>query len=639
MGPSPTYVLGVNAYDHDVSAALLRDGAVVVAVSKERITRVKHDTGFYADPVAYCLLAEGITLDDVAVVVRNSYLLPVGELERQLRTRADSRLFTPEDRARAERSVLFGAGPPKVVDVSHHLAHAYAAFACSPFERGAVMVVDGVGSLRADVLEDVPPHCEAPPQARESESWYAFEGKRLRTVRKIWMPPPRGLVNDDFLTMEGLGALYSRVSSYVFGHWNRCGEVMGLAPYGRPGLAPLAWLEGEELRMRPWDDAMAHPCEGLGDEAWARSPHRRHWEDLARRMQEDTEEVLLGRARHLHREVGAPALALAGGVALNCVANGRLREEGPFEEVFVQPAAGDDGIALGCALYGWLEVLGRERTWVLRDAALGMPYGEEHLRAAVAAAPARLGCARSRPADVVEAVADLLTAGRVVGWFQGGSEFGPRALGRRSILADPRRTSMRDHVNAHVKHRQAFRPFAPAIPREDAGAWFEGLRDSPFMLQAARVRSGKRERIPAVVHVDGSARVQTVERATNPRFHALLRAFERRTGVPVLLNTSFNDRGEPLVETPGDALATFLATELDALALGDHLLRKRALPRALRPLLRRWARLRQRVGRRALRRAAARRVLQEEGEPPPVRGPADHVTARRRAAAPPRPGR
>lgn len=610
MSGSDRYVLGVNAYDHDVSACLLRNGEVVAAINKERLTRLKHDTGFYAHPVAYCLLAAGITLDDVELVVRNSYLLPVAELERRFLSYAGSFLMSPSDRDQALRSALFGARPPKVVDVSHHLAHAYSAFACSPFESGAVMVVDGVGSHREDATEAIPAGSETHPLSRESESYYVFEGKRLQAIEKVWMEPTKGLVNEEFFFMGGLGALYSRVSSYVFGHWNRCGEVMGLAPFGRLTMEPLVELREDGLRLAPWPEGFAHPYLGWSDHAWKSSPHRPHWEDLARRIQEDAELVLLERARRLHARTLTPNLVLAGGVALNCVANGRVIEESPFENVFIQPAAGDDGIALGCALYGHLEILGGERTYVMHHPYLGVTYPEERVRAAVGRPAVSLSATRRLSRDVVSETAELLAQGRVVGWIQGGSEFGPRSLGNRSILADPRDARMRDHVNGRVKHRQGFRPFAPAILAERASEYFDGHLPSPFMLLAHRVRPEVRDRIPAVTHVDGTARVQTVHVETNPRLHALLRAFEQRTGVPVLLNTSFNDRGEPIVETPGDAVRAFLSTELDVLVVHDWILRKRASHRMLRPLLRRWIRLRSAMSSAALREAAAKSILQ-----------------------------
>jgi carbamoyltransferase len=429
----------------------------------------------------------------------------------------------------------------------------------------------------------------------------------------VWLPPAKGFLSEEFVAMDGLGALYSRVSTYVFGHWNKCGEVMGLASYGRDSLPPLVRLEGDDLRFTPWDERFVFPFEGGSDAEWEASPHRTHWEDLAWRVQRDVEDVLLERARRLAASTGSRRLAMAGGVALNCVANGRLLLEGPFEELFVQPAAGDDGIALGCALYGDAVLRGHGRRWRMEHAYLGAPYDEARVADALRGFGTRLALARRRPADLAEETADLLAAGRVVGWFQGGSEFGPRALGNRSILADPRDTGMRDRVNARVKHRQAFRPFAPVVLAERAREWFEIPVDSPYMLLAGRVRPEMRSRVPAIVHVDGTARVQTLRRETNPRLYALIEAFARRTGVPLLLNTSFNDRGEPLVETPQNAVDCFLGTELDALAIHDRLLVKRGAWRLLRPLGRRLRRVRAALDLAAWRRRAAEAVRRREG--------------------------
>jgi carbamoyltransferase len=461
-------------------------------------------------------------------------------------------------------------------------------------------------------VEPVPPASETEPSAREAESYYAFDGKALRTLEKVWLPHAKGIVGDDFFCMPGLGALYSRVSTYVFGHWNRCGEVMGLAPYGRLEMPPLATLGGDGLRIPEWPEDLRYPFLGYRAKAWEASPHRRHWEDLTRRIQDDTETVLIERARRLHERTGSPNLVMAGGVALNCVANGRILEETPFERVFIQPAAGDDGIALGCALYGHLELLGGERAYVMEHPYLGVTYPDEQVEAATRLVGARLTAARRRSPDVVEETAELLAKGAILGWFQGGSEFGPRALGNRSILADPRDARTKDRVNARVKHRQGFRPFAPAVLAEKAADYFEGSSDSPFMLLAQRVKPAAREKIPAVVHVDGTARVQTVHRETNPRFHALIEAFARRTGVPVLLNTSFNDRGEPIVETPEDAVRCFLSTDLDAVVLHDWILRKRGVHRVLAPVLRRWIRVRRAMESSAYREAAAQSILEGE---------------------------
>ncbi|MDJ0973301.1 MAG: carbamoyltransferase C-terminal domain-containing protein [Planctomycetota bacterium] len=585
MSTNGPLILGINAYDHDVSACLVRDGQIVAAISKERLTRVKHDAGFYGDVVTYCLIAGGVTLDEIDLVVRNSYLLPVAELEARLRGRVDPTLLPALGRQRALQHPLFGTDAERVVPCSHHLAHAYSAFAYAPFEDGAVMVVDGVGSYRRDVLEAVPEASEASPLAREAESYYVFEGTDLRTVEKVWLEPRPGFVNEEFHEMDGIGGMYSRVSTYVFGDWNRCGEVMGLASYGRDGMDPLMELEDGRLVVHPWPASADRPFEGGNDKAWNQAGHRAHWEDICHRVQEDTETILLERARRLHERTGKQNLVIAGGVGLNCVANGRLLRESPFERIFIQPAAGDDGIAIGCAMYGHLALSGGKRTYVMNHAYLGRPYADAQIESAMDRPLVTMSSSRRRSADVAADTAELLAKGAVVGWFQGGSEFGPRALGNRSILADPRDPKMADHVNERVKHRQPFRPFAPVVPVEHASTYFEGDVVSPFMLLAFDVKPAAREQLPSITHVDGTARVQTVRREDNPRLHALLTAFGELTGVPVLLNTSFNDRGEPLVETPGDAVRCYLGTGLDALVLGDWIVRKRGAHRMLRPVI------------------------------------------------------
>jgi carbamoyltransferase len=278
------------------------------------------------------------------------------------------------ERKRARESPLFLTEAKSVATCSHHLAHAYSAFALSPFEEGAVMIVDGVGSYRADVLEEVPPADETHPLAREAESYYSFRDGEPATLKKVWLEPHKGVLSDEFYAMAGLGALYSRVSSYIFGDWNKCGEVMGLAPYGRPDLAPLLTLKEGALDVPEWGTRFRDPFVGRSDRVWERSVHRRAWEDLAWRVQEDLERALVERARRLHETTGALNLCIAGGVGLNCVANAKILEETPFEQVFVQPASGDDGVALGCALYGHLALKGGERASEMTSAYLGRSY-------------------------------------------------------------------------------------------------------------------------------------------------------------------------------------------------------------------------------------------------------------------------
>ncbi len=587
MSTQHDYILGLNTYDHDVSACLLRDGAIAFAIAKERITREKHASGFYREVVDYCLKAEGITLDDVGLIVRNCYILPVNEMEQRLLHQDMPYYFDADERKQAAHHPLFRSHSDKLMTVSHHLAHAYSAFAACPFDEGAIMVVDGVGSYRSDVTESIPPGDDASALARESESYYRFAGSEIVPLKKIWMEPGRGFLNQEFFNMPGLGALYSRVSIYVFADWNKCGEVMGLAPYGRAGrIAPLLELKDDgRVAVREWPEEFNQPWLSAAGENWEKSPALRHWEDLAWRVQDDAEKTLLARAKWLRETTGAKNLCMAGGVALNCVANGRIAREAGFDNVWIQPAAGDDGIAIGCAYYGHLAIRNKPRSFVMKHAYLGVDYGDDELRGLMNRTAIRMATTTTASENICADAARALSAGEIVGWFQGRSEFGPRALGNRSILADPRPPAMKDRLNMRVKHRQAFRPFAPIVPFERAAEIFVGGMESPFMLLAEEVRPDWRDRIPAVVHVDGTARVQTVRQEDNPRLYALLQEFERLTGVPVLLNTSFNVKGEPIVETPADALACFLGTGIDCLVLHDFLIRKTKLHRLLSPLI------------------------------------------------------
>jgi len=583
MSKKPTYVLGINAYDHDVSACLLRDGAIAVAIHKERITRKKHDSGFYQSVVDYCLAAEHIRLEDVDLVVRNCYVLPVEDLEVRTVSQDVPEMMDEKERMQAAKHPWYLGNSSKLVTVSHHLAHAYSAFAACPFDEGVVMVVDGVGNYSADVRENAK-FADVDPLARESESYYRFEGSRIEILKKIWLEPVRGFLSDEFYYMPGLGALYSRVSSYIFADWNKCGEVMGLAPYGRPhAIKPLLEMKDGELSVPEWGVDFNRPWLVNREPNWEKSPSMQHWQDLAWRVQHDTENVLLQRAIWLRQTTGAKNLCMAGGVALNCVANGRIVREAGFENVWIQPAAGDDGIAIGCAYYGHLAIQKNRRSFAMDHAYLGVDYTPEHLRAAADRKVVRLQTNSRQSENICRETAKLLSEGNVFGWFQGRSEFGPRALGNRSILADPRAVEMKDRLNQRVKHRQAFRPFAPIVLAERAKEIFEGDEDSPFMLVAKGVRPAWRDRIPAIVHVDGTARVQTVRREHNQRLHALLSEFETITGVPVLLNTSFNVKGEPIVETPDDAIKCFLTTGIDYLVLHDVLLAKKPFHKVLAP--------------------------------------------------------
>jgi carbamoyltransferase len=578
MAKQHSYVLGMNTYDHDVSVCLLRDGEIAYAVMKERINREKHASGFYKEPLDYVLNAEGITLDDVDLVVRNCYILPVEEMEKRLISFDVPNFINEEDRPIAEKDPLFLNRSDKAVTISHHLAHAYSAFAACPFDEGAVMIVDGVGSYRGDAMDNDPASNDVSPLARESESYYTFKGSELKTLKKVWLEPSRGFLSDEFYNMPGLGALYSRASTYVFGDWNKCGELMGLAPYGRPNrVKSFMDIKDNELSVPEWTEEMNQPWLTDSDQKWETSPSMKHWEDVAWRVQDDTEKVLLARARWLREKTGAKNVVMAGGVALNCVANGKLAREAGFENVWVQPAAGDDGIAIGCALYGRIAIQKKPRSYVVNHAYYGRKYSDDEVKHAASASLVRLATKQVKSDNICRDTAKVLAEGNVLGWFQGGSEFGPRALGHRSIIADPRKPEMKDILNSRVKHRQPFRPFAPIVLAERAHEIFEGNFDSPYMLMAMNVYPQWRDKIPAIVHVDGTARVQTVTEESSPRLYRLLKEFDALTGVPVLVNTSFNVKGEPIVETPKDAMECFLTTGIHYLAIHDLLISKSAL--------------------------------------------------------------
>ncbi|MCG3135377.1 MAG: Decarbamoylnovobiocin carbamoyltransferase [Planctomycetes bacterium] len=586
---SPRLVLGINKYDHDVSAALLRDGVPAAAIAKERISRVKYDGGLPDVAVGYCLKAAGVKFDEVGRIVQNSYALAIPELEQDLLSRVHALHLPDDEREILERSPLFRN--PGAATISHHLAHAYSAFACSPFEEGVVLVVDGIGSHRRDVTEALPPGDEGHPADRECESEYAFRGTELTCLRKSWLPVMPSVLNEDFTRFPGLGAVYSRVAEYVFHHWNKCGEVMGLAAYGAPDPAvpPLMGVrDGRTWALQHWPDLFRRPfIPGDGDDRakWESHPAQQEWRNLCRRVQEDLEDALLARARDLHRRTGATNLVLAGGVFMNCVANARIAREGPFRNVWVQPAAGDQGIALGCALYGELALERQPRRFVMTHDAFGRVYDDAAIDAALATKPWAPFLRVTKSADIAADTARALAEGKIVGWFQGGSELGPRALGHRSILSDPRSAAAKERLNARVKHRQAFRPFAPAVPIEHADEWFEPGPPSPAMTFVRRIRAHRLDRLAAVAHADGTARLQTVDAATEPLFHRLLLEFGKATGVPVIVNTSFNVRGEPIVETPEDALLCFLGTDMDLLVLHDRIVEKRGAFQPLRRFL------------------------------------------------------
>ena len=564
----------------DASAALIDNGQIVAAAEEERFVRIKHVTALPLQAVRFCLETAGIRLEDVdAVAVPWKYwqvgrraALAVGSMLRSPRlfavkgTRCVERLAGEWKELAFLRTYLSrsvdGTRCPPVVFLDHHVCHAASAVLVSPFEQAAVMVVDGASEAHTTML------------ARADR-------KQIQVLTRVALP-------------HSLGQFYAAVTAYL-GFKPDQDEyiVMGLAAYGAPTFVQtlreqvLRTLPGGDFRLntRLLDFHLARrrifSAEFLRLFGPARRPDEeilaRH-QDMAASAQAVLEETLLHLARHLRRLTNDPRLCLAGGVAYNCVANSRLLKDAGFQELFVPPAAGDSGAALGAAL--WLAQ--RRGGWpsptVMRTASWGPQFSEAVCRAALE--DAGLEVERLEDEPLCEKVAGELAAGRLVFWFQGRMEWGPRALGNRSLLADPRREDMRALINLKVKHRQPFRPFAPSVLDERATEYFDLSGSSPFMLRTARVQSSMKGVIPAVVHVDGTARVQTVDRDSNPRYRRLLEAFSRRTGVPVLLNTSFNVN-EPIVCTPREAVACFLRTDVEWLAMENLLARRRSMPTAI----------------------------------------------------------
>ncbi len=574
-------ILGLTAFIHNASAALLEEGRIVAAADEERFTREKFTGAFPREAAQFCLQRGGIELGDVdwlafywnpwrgipQRVLRMAGSLPHSLAFFQPRQPGDAAIRGdfPSWRnmvnvaAVARRTLAQPAARFRRRFVEHHLAHAASAYYCSPWDDALILSLDGTGE------------CTTTLAARG-------RGGRIEKLRETPYP-------------HSLGVLYGALTQFLgYKIYQDEWKVMGLAALGTPRYADqvrrMVRVEGGRFRLDLGCFNFQYADKGVwfGPRfAELFGPPRRPEEpiegerfaDLAASFQRVTEEVGLALVRDLVKTGGGSRkLCLAGGVALNAVLNGKILAETDVEEVFVQPAASDAGAALGAALYLHHTLPGARRTPPLRDVYLGPEFSEEEIVTALQGS----GLLFEKPSGLEAAVAELLAAGKVVAWFQGRMEYGPRALGNRSILADPRRAAMKETVNSQVKFREAFRPFAPAVLAERAGEYFAMPAGGafPFMTVVLPVRAEKRGVIPAVTHADGTARLQTVERAVNPRLHALLEAFDRLTGVPVLLNTSFNLAGEPIVCTPADAISTFRHSGLDALVLGDYLCRKSA---------------------------------------------------------------
>lgn len=583
-------ILGISAFYHDSAAALLCDGEIVAAAQEERFSRKKHDPRFPKHAAAYCLEEGGLDISQIDYVafydkplvkferLLMSYLAlaPKGYLSflSQMPSWLKEKLFVPS----IIRKELGYDG--KILYSTHHLSHAAAAFYPSPFEDSAIITVDGVGEWA-------------------TTTYGIGEGADIRILKQINFP-------------HSLGLLYSAFT-YFCGFKVNSGEykLMGLAPYGEPRYVDIIKEKLIEIRddgsfrmdMRYFDY-----CAGLrmtnrefaelfgGPERTPESRISQREMDLARSVQAVTEEILLKMAAHVHQETGKKNLVLAGGVALNCVANGRILRESPFESLWIQPCAGDGGNALGAALFAWHQLLGKERVPDARRQKatyLGPSFSDDAIQQFLDAR--KVPYTRLAPEEVPAKVAELLASEKVVGWHQGRMEFGPRALGGRSILGDPRSREMQSVLNLKIKFRESFRPFAPTALADHADDYFD-LRghESPYMLLVADVLESRlrhlnedeqqvagfdklrviRSELPAITHVDNSARVQTVRREDHPLYYDMIRAFYERTGCPVVINTSFNVRGEPIVCTPEESYTCFMRTRMDYLCLGSFLLNK-----------------------------------------------------------------
>ncbi|HEX6216986.1 MAG TPA: carbamoyltransferase [Vicinamibacterales bacterium] len=592
-----TAILGLSAFYHDSAAALLVDGRIVAAAQEERFSRKKHDAGFPSAAVAYCLNEAGLELAQLDFVA--FYEKPILKFDRLIETYL---AFAPDgfksfrsaipvwvkEKLFQERELkrgLDGQFNRRIVYAMHHNSHAASAFFPSPFEEAAILTMDGVGEWA-------------------TASYGAGRGNRIQITHEQKFP-------------HSLGLLYSAFTYYC-GFKVNSGEykLMGLAPYGQPRYVERIvgkMMEVEDDGSIWMDMSYFNYCQGLtmtsekfhgvfgGPPRRPESPITEREMDIAASIQKVTEDVMLKAARHVHAQTGLPNLCLAGGVALNCVANGRIQREGPFERIWVQPASGDAGGALGAALHVWHQLLDEPRRPKASDSMngslLGPAANASDLKSFLAAKDARY-TEYPDDASLCDAVADLMAREQVVGWFQGRMEFGPRALGARSIIGDARSPSLQSTMNLKIKFRESFRPFAPVVLKERVSEYFEmpPEAESPYMMLVAPVREDRRARmngeqpqgldrvkmvrseIPAVTHVDYSARVQTVDPGRNGRFYELVKTFERKTGCPVIINTSFNVRGEPIVCTPEQAYRCFMATNMDVLVVDRFVLLKSDQP-------------------------------------------------------------
>lgn len=548
-------VLGINSA-HDASACLLVDGELKIAIPEERLSRAKYHEGFPYEAVKHCLQVGGLKeLNSVDCIVMNEYAETDFDLE--LRNGGyTGRLIT---------------------NPSHHLLHAYYAWVASGYSDAAIMIVDGSGySYGEYIRQNSPMLGEAPPfsEMEEAESLYVVRDGRIEIVGKRWA---LWEASSPYYRFASLGHMYSIVSQYIFGHWKHAGKTMGLAPYGDPASFPEPFIDltGPEMVIHTEWASRLPPRSPVPAE------HDQTCRDLAAKVQAELERAMLWLADRLHRETGMDRLCVSGGVGLNSVTNGRLLRESKFSHLFITPAAGDAGISIGAALYGHHELTGVTPVWNYSHDYHGRTYPPDEVSAAITRYAKRLLV--ENPADAPAAAARDIASGSIIGWFEGGCEFGPRSLGHRSILCDPRGKDTKDRLNKTVKFRESFRPYAASVLSEHAGEYFDLAVDDPFMLIVAPVPQRYLDVIPSVCHVDGTCRIQSVRPDHLGGFRRLIEEFYDLTGLPLVLNTSFNIRGEPIVETPDEAIECFLASNIDVLYIEGRRLTKAILASAGAP--------------------------------------------------------
>jgi carbamoyltransferase len=575
-------ILGINAYHANASAALVSDGELVAAVEEERFNRVKYAAGFPVAAIRYCLKTAGVTLNEIdhIAIPRNPWARIGTKLLYAIRLPGFARerikvlcsfVGIPKALAKA-----FEMDPKRIRAqfhrVEHHRAHLASAFFVSPFDQATLLSADGLGDFA-------------------SSMWATGEGNRIRINGSVAFP-------------HSLGIYYTALTQYLgFRNFGDEYKVMGLSAYGEPAYLEefrrilVSEASGFRLGLRyfshhrqgaemSWREAEQTPLLGqlfsgylekrLGRSRAAEAPLEQKHKDMAASLQARLEEVLFQQVTEQQERSGQSKLCFAGGVALNCVANGKLFDQAPFEQIFIQPAAGDAGLALGAAFHVYHQILGHPRSFQMRHASWGPDYSASEIRTALEEKRIfqdGLEISEFAEEKIAQAAAQYISEGDVVGWFSGRAEWGPRALGNRSILADPRRPEMKEILNRRIKHRESFRPFAPSILAESTGEFFEKAHPSPFMTFAYPLRQEKRNALPAATHVDGTCRLQTVDRDANPRFWRLISEFGALTGTPAVVNTSFNDN-EPIVCAPGEAIDCFLRTHMDALVMGNYVVRK-----------------------------------------------------------------